>query len=136
MSGEHDLAALLAGMRPELVPGRWVFTTTAPGEPAPDVDAVVTVRENEGLTRVVARADAERLALPYDVVLAQITLRVHSALEAVGLTAALASCLAERGISANVVAGFFHDHVFVPEADADLALAALRELSARSGEES
>jgi hypothetical protein len=133
VSGERDLAALLVGMRPELVPGRWVFTTAPLDQPAPDVDAVATVREDEGLTRVVARADADRLALPYDVVLAQITLRVHSALEAVGLTAAVAGRLAERGISANVVAGFFHDHVFVPEADAERALAALRELSAQPG---
>ncbi|MGN6244806.1 MAG: ACT domain-containing protein [Motilibacteraceae bacterium] len=128
--GERDLDALLAGLRPELVPGRWVFTTTPHGEPAADVEAVVTVREDEGLTRVVAREDADRFALPYDVVLAQITLRVHSALEAVGLTAAVAGRLAEHGISANVVAGFFHDHVFVPEADAERAAAALRGLSA------
>lgn len=132
MTGQRDLGALLAGMRPELVPGRWVFTTTPPGRAAPDVEAVVTVREDEGLTRVVARADADRLALPYDVVLAQITLRVHSALEAVGLTAAVAGCLTEHGISANVVAGFFHDHLFVPEADAERALAALEQLAART----
>ena len=35
------------------------------------------------------------------------------ALELVGFTAVLAKKLAENQISANVVAGYFHDHIFV-----------------------
>ena len=54
-----------------------------------------------------------------------ITLTVHSSLEAVGLTAAIATELARFGVSANVVAAYFHDHVFVPSAQAEQALAAL-----------
>jgi hypothetical protein len=61
-----------------------------------------------------------------------ITLRVRSALDAVGLTAAVSTELAANGISCNIVAGYYHDHLFVPEDDADYAVALLRELSARS----
>ncbi|WP_175108399.1 ACT domain-containing protein [Pararobbsia alpina] len=43
---------------------------------------------------------------------AWITLTVNSALEAVGLTAALATALGNSGISCNVVAGAYHDYIF------------------------
>ncbi len=128
MSGERDLAALLAGMEPERQPGSFVFTT-APTLPA-DVVPTVLVREQEGSTLVIERADADRLGLGYEYVAAMITLRVHSALEAVGLTAAVSTRLAQHGISCNVVAGYFHDHLFVPEAEADRVVALLRELAA------
>ena len=64
----------------------------------------------------------------------QITLTIHSSLEAVGLTGAFATELARHGISANVVAGFYHDHIFVGAADADRAMAALTDLAARHRE--
>jgi hypothetical protein len=112
MTGETDLGVLLASMAPVRQPGEWVFVTV-PSAP-PDVAPVVTVVEDEGLTMVIAREDADRLGLAYDYVAGRITLRVHSALAAVGLTAAVAGALAEVGISANVVAGFHHDHLFVP----------------------
>ena len=50
-------------------------------------------------------------------------------LHAVGLTAAVASCLAEQGISANVLAAYYHDHVFVPHDQAEDAMHALQLLS-------
>ncbi len=64
--------------------------------------------------------------------LRMITLSVHSSLEAVGLTAAVAAVLTEAGISANVVAAFHHDHVFVPAERAQDALSALQGLSERA----
>jgi hypothetical protein len=64
--------------------------------------------------------------------LRQITLKVHSSLEAVGLTAAFSRALTEAGISANVVAAYYHDHIFVPATDAERAIEALRQLSAAS----
>jgi uncharacterized protein len=112
MAGERDLERLLATMEPELQPGRYVFTTVA--EVPVDCDAVVLVREAEGTTLVLEQEEADRLGLPYEYVAAMISLRVHSALDAVGLTAAVAAALAEAGMSCNVVAGYYHDHLFVP----------------------
>src|SRR5437660_1718767 len=126
MPGETDLASLLRGMRPELRPGRYVFTTVD-AVPA-GVDPVVTVREDEGVTLVLEQAAADRLGLPYGYVAAMLTLRIHSALDAVGLTAAVSGALAAAGISCNVVAGYFHDHLFVPADRAGEALDVLRAL--------
>ena len=58
-----------------------------------------------------------------------ITLRVHSSLHAVGLTAAVSAELARHAVSANVVAGYFHDHVLVPSDRAEEALKHLENLS-------
>ena len=127
MSGETDLAVLLASMAPELHDGSFVFVV---GEgPAGREDAVVTVAEAEGTTWVLPRERADELGLSYGFVASWITLRVHSALDAVGLTAAFAAALTREGISANVVAGYFHDHLFVPEDRRDDAMQALRRLA-------
>jgi hypothetical protein len=126
---ESDLAVLLKTMRPELMPGQCVFVTLPDGED-PGVEQLATVREAEGLSVVLARENADRLGLDYDFVAGWITLRVESALEAVGLTAAVSTCLTRRGISCNVVAGFHHDHLLVPVDSAEEALKALERLSA------
>lgn len=92
-------------------------------------DIEAAVREAEGLTVVLRRGEADRLGLSYDFVAAWITLQIHSALEAVGLTAAVSAALTHAGISCNVLAGFHHDHLLVPVADADRALNVLRLLA-------
>ncbi|MER8157927.1 ACT domain-containing protein [Streptomyces sp. NPDC094472] len=131
MTGESDLRKLLSGMRPELNPGRYVFTTVEGGIPS-GVTPVVTVAEDEGLTLVVPREEADAAGLAYDYVAGWITLRVHSALEAVGLTAAVSRELADAGLSCNVVAAFHHDHLFVAYEHADRAVAVLESLARRS----
>jgi hypothetical protein len=127
MSGETDLATLLRSMRPVLDAGRYVYASV-PTMPE-DVSPVVTVREEEGLTLVLERDDADRAGVPYEYVAGRITLQVHSSLEAVGLTAAVARALTDHGISCNVVAGYFHDHLFVPLDRADEAVEALEALA-------
>ena len=57
-----------------------------------------------------------------------ITLNVVSDLQDVGLTAAFSNALAEEHISCNVIAGFNHDHIFIPKQDAEKALRTLIEL--------
>ncbi|MFJ2825518.1 ACT domain-containing protein [Streptomyces toxytricini] len=129
MPGEKDLRTLLASMSPQLNEGEYVFALAPAGGVPADVRPVATVREEEGLTLVLPRADADRCGLAYDYVAAWITLRVHSALDAVGLTAAFATALASAGLSCNVVAGFHHDHLFVPYDEAPRALAVLADLA-------
>lgn len=119
MDGETDLRRLLAGMDPALDRALWRFATVA----APPPDALMTFREDEGLTAILPAAPGAEDAF------ARITLRVHSSLAAVGLTASVSAALAEIGVPANVVAACHHDHVFVPEADAAQAMAALAALS-------
>lgn len=135
MSGETDLAKLLSGMRPQLNRGRYVFTLGPGRTVPPGVEPVVTVLEEEGLTLVLRQEEADAAGLPYDYVAGWITLRVHSALDAVGLTAAIAGELAGAGLSCNVVAGFHHDHLFVPHERAEEAVRLLQGLAlhGRSG---
>ena len=127
MTGETDLRALLAGMSPQLRPGRFVYTTVR--EAPAGAQPVVSVAEDEGLTLVLRQDQADRCGLVYEGVFAMITLRVHSALEAVGLTAAVATALAAAGLSCNVVAGYFHDHLFVPIERGEEAIALLERLA-------
>ncbi|MGH3897551.1 MAG: ACT domain-containing protein [Pseudonocardiaceae bacterium] len=113
MNAETDLMALLRGLSPRLREGTYVYTSVPDAIP-PGAAPAVFVREDEGLTLVLPQQQADDLGLPYDFVAAWITLQVHSALTAVGLTAAVSRVLTDAGISANVVAGFTHDHLFVP----------------------
>ena len=131
VTGESDLKKLLSGMRPQLNPGLYVFTTVGGGIP-PGVTPVVTVAEQEGLTLIVRLEDADAAGLAYEYVAGWITLRIHSALEAVGLTAAVGRELADAGLSCNVVAGFHHDHHYVPYERAAQAVAVLNGLAQRS----
>ncbi|MFC9787783.1 ACT domain-containing protein [Rhodococcus sp. NPDC127528] len=124
MSGERDLDVLLSSMNPARRPGTYVFVSV-PVDEADGIRAAATVVEDEGVTVVVTKAQADDRGWHYDFEAAWITLRVHSALDAVGLTAAVSTRLAEAGISCNVIAGFHHDHLLVPVEKADLALAAL-----------
>lgn len=94
------------------------------------VQVIGSFREREGLTVIIERLEAESLGLACGYVMAWITLNVHSSLEAVGLTAAFATALGEAGISCNVIAGFYHDHLFVGKDDAQKAMTVLRELAA------
>jgi len=126
-----DLAILIASMRPHLDPEVYVWSCV--DQVPAGVTPVATVREAEGLTVVCTRADADAAGLDVTFPCARITLQVHSALEAVGLTAAFAAALGEAGISANVVAGFHHDHIYVPLDRADDAMGALERLSASAG---
>lgn len=131
MSGEKNLEALLAAMHPVQRDGEYVYVLWPDGRPLlQGIEAAV--REAEGLTVVLPRAVADKEDLAYGFVGAWITLQVHSALEAVGLTAAVSKALAEARISCNVLAGFHHDHLLVPVADAPRAMEVLAELSAHS----
>ncbi|MGV2990637.1 ACT domain-containing protein [Vibrio sp. E150_011] len=130
MAGITDIDQLLCSMKPELQPGEMVFCTVS--RQLNDYNAlpvIATFVEAEGLTLVLNKEDAESAGLEFDGLFRQITLTVHSSLEAVGLTAAVATKLASKGISANVMAAYYHDHIFVQSEKAELAIAALNEFS-------
>jgi hypothetical protein len=118
-----DLSDLLRSLQPTLRPGEFVFVGV--GELPADVTIEASVREAEGPSSVISRGDADRLGLDYTFVAAWISLTVHSALDAVGLTAAVSTALASNGISCNVIAGLRHDHLLVPVEDAGRALEVL-----------
>lgn len=135
-NGITDLRALIANMEPVLQAGEYVFTSVPDIEAVPRAMTICEMVEEKGTTVVLAKADAERLGLSFAYVAAWITLNVHSALEAVGLTAAFATGLGEHGISCNVIAGFYHDHIFVDYGDRERAVEVLEGLarSARVGD--
>lgn len=115
-------------MQPELHDGVYVFATLPETHTIAAQDIIASIREREGLSVVVAEQIAQQHDLPIAFRAAWITLTVHSDLAAVGLTAAFASALGAANISCNVVAGFYHDHLFVPYDQADAALKALWQL--------
>jgi hypothetical protein len=129
MSGETDLAKLLQNMRPERNPGDYVFCVLNSFEQAAALQPVGMFQEKEGLTVILQREQADAMSLAYSLVCAWITLTVHSSLEAVGLTAAVSQALAEENISCNVVAAYYHDHLFVPVEDGERAMEVLLSLS-------
>lgn len=130
-TGETDLANLLKGMLPVLQPEILVFATVPHGTPLEmeSLGVIGSFREAEGLTLILPEGRAIAAGLLRSAPMRQIALTVHSSLEAVGLTAAISTALSRDGISANVVAAYYHDHVFVPERDAVRALAVLRRLA-------
>ncbi|TRO34051.1 ACT domain-containing protein [Pseudomonas sp. ALS1131] len=132
MSGETNLARLLQSMTPQLNPGQYVFCCVPAEYDCSGLQPIASLRESEGLNLVLPREVADAYNLSYDYVAAWITLEVHSSLAAVGLTASFSTALAQAGISCNVVAGFHHDHLFVPCERAEKALSTLRALSAAS----
>ncbi len=129
--------AMIRGMAPVRREGAFVFATVPEGQAgAAAALAIATFAEGEGLSVILPRTEAEALGLPAELPMACITLTVHSALDGVGLTAAVSGALARAGIPCNIVAAFHHDHAFVPENRAGEALAILEALAAeesRSG---
>lgn len=130
MSGETNLNKLLAQMAPQLLPDEYIFCSIPDGKYGDyaELAPFATVRETEGLTIVITRESADTAGIKYQSTFRGITLMVHSSLEAVGLTAAVSAKLSEHHISANVIAGYYHDHIFVQAERANAAIEALNEL--------
>ncbi|WP_413282868.1 ACT domain-containing protein [Vibrio sp. MA40-2] len=130
MAAITDLDILLKSMSPELIEGNYVFcTVNGPLSNYLAMEPIATFCEQEGLTLVVKKEIAIANKLDFDAVFSLITLSVHSSLEAVGLTAAFANKLSSYGISANVIAGYYHDHIFVQQDKTEQAMNALKEFA-------
>lgn len=137
---EKNLKKLLANINPELAPGEYQFCTLTGGEKNgqvygayPDLDPIATFREKEALTLVVEAARAAKAGLSGNGPWSLISCTINSDLNAVGFLAAMATALAERGISVNAFSAYYHDHLFVPTDRADEALAILKGDFSESG---
>lgn len=129
MEGEIRLSPLLKSLNPVLQPGEYVFCLVADLSQLHGEEAILVFKEAEGITVILEKQVADRLQLRYSLITAWITLTVHSSLAAIGLTAAFTQALAAEGISCNVVAAFYHDHIFVPVKDSKKAIETLIHLS-------
>ena len=134
-SGSTDLAQMLATLEPILDPETYVYCTVswAPSDHRiATIAPMATIREDEGLTLVVTKTQAEKFGLDHQFPAARISLKVHSALDAVGLTAAFSEALKQESISCNVLAGYYHDHILVAWEHRARAMAALLRLRDRN----
>lgn len=121
--------ALLKTMSPRLNEGDYVFCTTISQKDINPEKIIGLFKENEGWTVIIDKQFADELGLSYSYIASWITLTIHSSLEAVGLTAAFSNALANEGISCNVVAAYYHDHIFVAKSDAEKAIKILERLA-------
>ena len=127
----------MAGItEPKLWPGEYVFCTVSSPHIIDQQKIIGLFREQEGCTVIIEKELADAMQLSYSFVAAWITLSVHSSLEAVGLTAAFSSALAKEGVSCNVIAAFYHDHIFVSKNDALKAMDILVRLSTQKNADS
>lgn len=129
MTGEKNLEKLLKTMKPKHNIGDYVFCVVANLDTLNLNDIVLVFKETEGITIVIKKELADSLLLKYSFIASWITLTVHSSLDAVGLTAAFSSALSQEGISCNVVAAYYHDHIFVAKKDTEKTMEILNRFS-------
>lgn len=129
--GETNLSKLFQSMNPVLQEKTYVFASTSKMDliDAARLNPVLLFQEKEGISIVLEEESARNAGLDFQYESKMITLNVHSSLDAVGFLAQITRKLADHGISVNPVSAFYHDHLFVPEDKADLAIAALQEMT-------
>lgn len=129
MSGKTNLSELIKGMTPKLNNGEYVFCTIKDNSKLDRSKIICEFNEEEGITIVTTKKYADKQGFKYDFIASWITLTIHSSLEAVGLTAAFSAELTEHNISCNVIAAYYHDHIFVNTNDAKKAVSVLNNLA-------
>jgi uncharacterized protein len=128
-SGETNLSRILKTLSPELNLGEYIFYSTNDLSQFDQEDVIGLFKEKEGVTVIISKELADRKKIPYKFIASWITLNVHSSLDAVGLTAEFSTALTKENISANVIAGYYHDHIFVAKEDAGKAMKSLIQLA-------
>lgn len=136
--GETNLDHLIRSMEPTLHPDEFVFSTfsdTTNSRFGTDhsellaLNPIMLFKESEGVTLILEHTKALRCGVEFEFPCRMITLNIHSSLDAVGFLARITNALAALDMGVNPVSGFFHDHLFVPTAKADIAMRELRRLS-------
>lgn len=130
MSGIVELDRLLDSLAPELVEGEFIFCAFQDARYGDwkELHPIGVFQETEGLSLIVRKEAADHAGLKYESSFRLITLKVHSSLNAAGLTAAVSARLSRLNIPTNIVAAFHHDHLFVPTGRAEEALDALEHI--------
>jgi hypothetical protein len=129
---ESDLSKLLSSLAVKRRDRLWRFETITSDEASwAELISLRTVRdiamlfqEAEGLTVITSAQDDT----PKDNRWVWLELSVFSDLHAVGFLAKVAAALSDAGIPCNAVAAYHHDHIFVPEPQAEPAIAAIEAL--------
>lgn len=129
MTGEKNIHILLASMQPFLNDGEYVFCCVNDDIDLSKDKIIMTFREKEGTTLILKKEDAQQWGFNYTSTFSWITLSIYSSLDAVWLTAAFSKALTKENISANVVAWFYHDHIFVNTVDTEKAMKVLNSFS-------
>lgn len=132
MGGETDLKKLIGSLECKLNDKLFVFITLGSKEIPESISPVMVFREEEGITLIATQDEAEACRLEYEFPCRMITLNIHSSLEAVGFMAKIATALAAHDMGVNPVAGFFHDHIFVPDGREKEAIDILEKLATES----
>ncbi len=128
MSGQSNLNEVLKSLQVSCDDVEYGFANVNNEEFIPSDEIIGTFQEKEGRTLIATKGYFEQKGVSYDGPFAKLTIEIHTSLNLVGLTAAIATTLAQNGISANVVAAFFHDHIFVQYALREKAISALLQL--------
>lgn len=129
MSGEQNLKKIIKAMTPKLNGGEYVFVSVKDVSKINRNITICEFKEKEGITVILEKNKADELNYSYDFIASWITLQIHSSLDSVGLTAVFSTELAKNNISCNVIAGYYHDHIFVDKNKSDKAIEILKELS-------
>lgn len=113
MSGNTNLQEVLNSLQVSCDEVEYGFATVADDTTAFNGEVLCVFHEAEGLTIIASKNYLSAKSFAFEGTYAKLTIEVHTSLELVGLTAVLAKALADNGISANVIAAYYHDHVFV-----------------------
>lgn len=127
-ASSQALDLLLASMQPQLEPDVFVYAVWPLDKSWQGPLPLASFREKEGLTLVLTEQQAAERQLAVLFKARWISLTVQSELDAVGLTAAFSTALAQAGLSCNVFAAAYHDHILVPVDQAEAALLVLQQL--------